>query len=124
MFSLMCILFLFKWNEFIKILHSKHTDFDINDDENRKTMLWETVWLIRQNHTCIIIFYNFRNHWILIEVNISACVIWYYNSLFSYDLSVFCKFVKMQVKCIEEQLDQDYSIWKSSVDDVSIFSYF
>jgi len=120
----MCILSLFEWNESTKVLHSKHTDFDINNGEKRKEMLQGTVWPIRQNHTRIIIPYNPGNHWILIEVDISAHVIRYYNSLPGYDLSTFCEFVEAQIKRVGEQLGQDYSIWNPSVDGVSIFSHF
>lgn len=82
-------------------------------------MLREPVWSIEWKHTCIIISYNSENHWILIEVNISACVIQYYNLLPDYELSVFCKFVKTQIKCVDEQLNQDYLTWNSSLNDVS-----
>lgn len=101
---LMCVLFFFGWNESTKVLHSKHTEFNVNNVQKRKKMLREPIWPIRQNHTCIIISYNLENHWILIEVNISAHVIQYYNSLFSYNLSVVCNFVKMQIKYVGEQL--------------------
>jgi len=37
--SLMCVLSLFGWGEFIKVLHSKLTEFDANDVEKRKEML-------------------------------------------------------------------------------------
>lgn len=36
---LMCVLSLFGWDESTIVLHSKHTDFDVNDVEKRKEML-------------------------------------------------------------------------------------
>ena len=120
---LMCVLSLFGWNESTKVLHSKHTEFDVNDVQKRKKMLGGPVWPIGRNHTRIIIPYNPGNHWILIEVDISARVIRYYNSLPGYNLSVVCKFVEAQIKRVGEQLSQDYSTWNPSIDGVSIFPF-
>ena len=120
---LMCVLSLFGWNESTKVLHSKHTNVDVNNVQERRKMLGGPVWPIGQKHTCIIVPYNPENHWILIEVDIPARVIQYYNSLPGYDLSLLCRFVEEQIKCVDEQFGQDYSTWNSSVDDVSTFLF-
>ena len=117
--SLMCVLSLFKWDEFIKVLHSKLTKFDANDVEKRKKMLNESVWLIERKHTRIIISHNLNDHWILIVVNISIRTISYYSSLPEYHLSDCCEFMKAQMKWVDEKLDQDYSTWNSLIEGVS-----
>lgn len=116
---IMCVLSLFGWNESTVVLHSKHTELDMNDVQQRKKMLEGPVWPVGRKHTRIIISYNPGNHWILIEVNISAHVIRYYNSLPGYELGVFCKFVETQIKRVGEQLGQDYSTWNPPLDGVS-----
>lgn len=121
---LMCVLSLFKWDEFIKVLHSKLTKFDANDVEKRKKMLNESVWSIERKHTRIIILHNLNNHWILIVVNISIRTISYYSSLSEYHLSDCCEFVKTQMKRVDEKLDQDYFMWNSFIEDVSTLSHF
>ena len=46
-FLLMCLLSLFEWDESIKVLHSKYTDFSLNEVQKRKKMLKGPVWSIR-----------------------------------------------------------------------------
>ncbi len=76
-FLLMCVLSLFKWDEFTRVLHSKHVNFE-KDDVYRSKMLKESLWLIERKHTCIILSYCCHQHWILLrsclETNQSACV--------------------------------------------------
>ena len=118
---LMCLLSLFGWGESTKVLHSKYTDFGVNEVQKRKEMLKGPVWPIGRKHTRIIIPHNPRNHWILIEVDVPGHVIRYYNSLPGHDLSATCEFVETQMKRVGKQLDQDYSAWNPPIDGVGMF---
>ena len=51
---------------------------------------------------CIIISYILRNHWILIEIDVSDHVIQYYNLLSNHDLSAICEFIKTQIKYVNK----------------------
>ena len=120
----MYILSLFEWNEFIIILHSKHTKFDMNDVEKKKKMLNESVWSIEQKYIRIIILHNFNNHWILIMINILFRIINYYSSLSEYHLSNCYEFVKTQMERVDEKLNQKYFDWNLSLEDVNKFFSF
>jgi len=122
-FLLMCILSLFEWDEFTRVLHSKHVNFK-KDDVHRSKMLKESLWLIERKHTCIILSYCCHQHWILIMINIQIEMITYYNSLTDYDLRDCCEFIETQIKRVDERFDHDYSTWNSSVEGVSMFFHF
>lgn len=122
-FLLMCILSLFKWNEFTRVLHSKHVNFE-KDDVHRSKMLKESLWLIERKHTRIILLYCCHQHWILIMIDIQIRTITYYSSLTDYDLRDCCEFIETQMKRVDERFDRDYSTWNSSVEDVSMFFHF
>ena len=119
---LMCVLSLFGWGESTTVLHSKHTEFDINDAEKRKEMLDGPVWPIGRKHTRIIIPHNPCDHWILIVVDIPIRTISYYSSLPGYHLRDCCEFVEAQMKRVGEYFGQDYSGWNSPFEGVSTLS--
>lgn len=91
---LMCVLSLFGWGESTTVLHSKHTEFNMNDVEKRKEMLDGPVWPIGRKHTRIIIPHNPSNDWILIVVDVPIRTISYYSSLPGYHPGDCCKFVE------------------------------
>ena len=116
----MFVLSLFGWGESTTVLHSKHTEFDMNDVEKRKQMLDGPVWPIGRKHTCIIIPHNPSDHWILIVVDIPIRTISYYSSLPGYHLGDCCEFVEAQMKRVGEKLGQDYSGWNPPLEGVSV----
>ena len=67
---IMCILLFFDWSEPMKVLHSKHMAFNMNDIKMKKEMMNGLVWLIEWNHTQIIISHNLNDYWILIIIDI------------------------------------------------------
>ena len=117
---LMCVLSLFGWDKSTTVLHSKHTDFDINDVKKRTKILGGLVWLFGRKHTRIIIPHNPSNHWILIVVDVLIRIISYYSSLPGYHLGNCCEFVETQIKRVREKLGQDYSGWNSPLEGVSV----
>ena len=121
--GLMCILSLFRWDDSTLVLHSKYTDFDLDNVQMSMQMLERSHWPIRRKHTRIIIPYNPGNHWILIEADISQRTICYYDSLSGYDLSAICKYVEAKIKCIGEQFGQDYSTWNPPIDGINTFLF-
>ncbi len=116
---LMCVLSLFRWGACTTVLHSKHTEFDVNDVRKRKEMLNGPVWSVGRKHTRIIIPHNPSDHWILIVVDIPIQTISYYSSLPGYDLGGCCEFVEAQMKRVGEKLSQDYSTWNPPIEGVS-----
>jgi len=120
--SLMYVLSLFGWGESTIVLHSKHTEFDINNAEKRKEMLDGPVWPIGRKHTRIIISHNPCDYWILIVVDISIRTISYYSLLPGYYLGDCCEFVEAQIKRVGEKVGQDYFGWNSLFEDVRTLS--
>ncbi len=118
----MCVLSLFGWGESTIVLHSKHTEFDINDAEKRKEMLDGPVWPIGRKYTRIIIPHNPCDYWILIVVDIPIRTISYYSLLPGYYLGDCYKFVEAQMKRVGEKLGQDYSGWNSPFEGVCTLS--
>ena len=119
---LMCVLSLFGWGESTTILHSKHTEFDMNDVQKRKQMLNGLIWPIGRKHTRVIIPHNPGDHWILIVVDVPTRTITYYSSLSGYHPSDCCEFVQAQMKRVGEKFGRDYSGWISPFESVSTFS--
>ena len=116
---LMCVLSLFGWGESTTVLHSKHTEFDMNDVGKRKEMLDGPVWPIGRKHTRIIIPHNPSDHWILIVVDIPLRTISYYSSLPGYQLGDCCEFVEAQMKRVGKKLGQEYSGWNPPLEGVN-----
>ena len=119
---LMCVLSIFRWNDSTTILHSKHTDFDVNDIKARKGVLEAPVWPIGRKHTRVIVPHNTGNHWILIVVDIPIRTISYYSSLSGYDVGNSCQYVEEQMKRVGEKLGQNYSSWNPPTEGVNKFS--
>lgn len=119
---LMCVLSLFEWGESTTVLHSKHTDIDLNNVKKRKEMLDGPVWPIGRKHTRIIIPHNPSDHWILLVVDIPIRTMSYYSSLPGYHLGDCCEFVEAQMKRVGEKLGQDYSTWNPPTEGVSTLS--
>ena len=118
---LMCALSLFRWDDCTTVLHSKHTEFDLNDVRKREEMLDGPIWPVGRKHSRVIIPYNPSNHWILVVVDLPIRNISYYSSLSGYDLRGCCEFVEAQMKRVGERFGRDYSTWNPPIEGVSTF---
>ena len=111
---LMCVLSLLGWNTSTFVLHSKYTD-NVSMQKNLKG----PVWPIGRNHTRIIVPHNPGAHWILIEIDVPARTVYYYDSMYKNVPNAICEYVQAQMKRVGEKFGEDYSVWNSPVNGVS-----
>ena len=120
---LMCILLLFDWGETTKILHSDLMNFDPSDAHARSRLLRGPVWPVGRRHTRVVVPHNPGNHWILIVVDISHRVVYYYNSLPGHAIDASIQFVQAQMARVGDPINKDYSTWNAPTDGVSLLVF-